>query len=242
MKTIKLLNTGATNAKILKSQNGTEFKIASLSLYPNNIICPGAKAADCMRLCLKDSGFADIFASVNLARKAKTEFYMTDQKSFILKLKKEIAAFERKCKRDGFGAVFRLNTISDIDWTKHEIPQEFNSCLFYDYTKRVNSLQTGLSNYRKIFSYSGTATYTGSVSKALKTQYPIAVVFRDIVPVGRFFLGREIINGDKSDLINTTAFNKVCGLTLKGNSNKKEQGLFIVEPGQAIESPYERAA
>ena len=72
---MKLLNTGATNAKILKSQTGTQFKIASLSLYPNNTICAGAKAAGCMKLCLKDSGFSEVFKSVNIARKKKTDFY-----------------------------------------------------------------------------------------------------------------------------------------------------------------------
>ena len=88
MKNVKLLNTGGTNSKIAKSQNGTEFKIASLSLYPNNIICAGAKSADCMRLCLKDSGFADLFDSVNLARKFKTEMYLKERAKFLEKLRK----------------------------------------------------------------------------------------------------------------------------------------------------------
>ena len=92
MKTIRLLNTGGTNSKIAKSQNGTEFKIASLSLYPNNIICAGAKAADCMRLCLKDSGFSEMFKSVNEARKYKTDMFMNEKPKFLEKLKREIEA------------------------------------------------------------------------------------------------------------------------------------------------------
>jgi len=233
---MKLLNTTATNSKILKSQNGTQFKIASLSLYPNNIICAGAKAAGCMKLCLKDSGFAEIFQSVNLARQIKTEFYMQDRAAFLAKLKKEIAAWIRKCEKDGFKAAFRLNTISDIDWIEHAIPQAFPQAFFYDYTKRAKTLQTGVDNYKKIFSYSGTPQYHKQVLQALETDSPIAVVFRDFVPVGKYFLGREIIDGDKSDLINVNSTGKICGLKLKGNKNKKGQGLFIVSPDQATDS------
>ena len=74
----------------------------------------------------------------------------------------------------------------------------------------------------------------------MKTHYPISVVFRDFVPVGKFFLNREIIDGDKSDLVNATAFNKIVGLKLKRTKNKEEKGKFIVEPWQALN--YECAA
>jgi len=213
-----------------------------LSLYPNNIICAGAKAADCMRLCLKDSGFADLFDSVNLARKFKTDMYLKEREKFLEKLRKEIKAFIVKTNKQGFKAAFRLNTISDIDWIKEGIPQEFPNAYFYDYTKRVKTLNTGLKNYKKIFSYSGTPQYQRQVQEALKTGYPIAVVFRDKVPVGKYFLGREIIDGDKSDLVNVNSFNKICGLKLKGNKNKKQEGAFIVDPLQAIEALEKVAA
>lgn len=235
MQNLKLLNTGATNSKIAKSQNGTEFKIASLSLYPNNIICAGAKSADCMNTCLKDTGFAGVFKSVNIARELKTQMYLKEREKFLAQLRKEIAAFIKKCTKQGLRAAFRLNTISDIDWTRHGIPQEFAEAYFYDYSKRVKTLNTGLQNYKKIFSYSGTPQYQRQVNEALKSHYPIAVVFRDFVPVGKFFLNREIIDGDRSDLVNATAFNKIVGLKLKGNKNKDAQGKFIVEPWQALD-------
>ncbi len=237
MKNIKLLNTGGTNSKIAKSQNGTEFKIASLSLYPNNKICAGAKSADCMRLCLKDSGFSEMFDSVNLARKFKTDMYLKERAKFLEKLRKEIKAFILKTNKQGFKAAFRLNTISDIDWIKEGIPQQFPNAFWYDYTKRVKTLNTGLKNYKKIFSYSGTPQYQKQVQEALKTGFPIAVVFRGNVPIGKYFLGREIIDGDKSDLVNVNSFNKICGLKLKGNKNKRQEGAFIVDPLQAVECP-----
>ena len=233
---MKLLNTGATNSKIAKSQNGTPYKIASLSLYPNDEICAGARLADCMRLCLKDSGFAQIFESVNNARKAKTDFWHYDQDAFKAQLIKEMKAFIVKCKKDGFKACFRLNTISDIPWHKHGIPQQFEEAYLYDYTKIAARLGKTPANYDLIFSYSGAEKYQKQVRQALKTDYPISAAFRGKVPVGQYFLGREIIDGDSSDLKNTKAFGKIVGLKLKGNKAKKEKGAFIVEPWQLEQS------
>ena len=233
---MKLLNTGGTNTKILKSQKGTEFKIASLSLYPDDLICTGAKLADCMRLCLKDSGFAQIFESVNNARKAKTDFWHYAPEEFKAQLIKEMKAFIVKCRKDGFKACFRLNTISDIPWHKHNIPQQFEESYFYDYTKIAARLGKTPANYDLIFSYSGAEKYQKQVKQALKTHYPISAVFRGNVPIGKYFLGREIIDGDSSDLNNTQAHHKIVGLKLKGHKAKKEKGLFIVEPWQLDKS------
>ena len=43
------------------------------------------------------------------------------------------------------------------------------------------------------------------------------------------FLEREVINGDKSDLANLKARNKVVGLKLKGNEAKKSNSPFIID-------------
>ena len=233
---LTLLNTNASNTKILKSQNGTEFKIASLSLYPNNIICAGSKSAGCLKICLKDSGFAQIFKNVNESRKRKTDFYLNNSAAFFEQLRNEIFKFERKTIDEGYKPAFRLNTISDINYTMsgEPIPAEFPKSTFYDYTKIVKTLETGIKNYKKIFSYSGRSQYQKSVEIALKTDIPIAVVFRGFIPVGNTFLNREIIDGDKSDLKNAfNSRNKICGLKLKGNKQKTMIGDFIVEPEQA---------
>jgi hypothetical protein len=57
-------------------------------------------------------------------------------------------------------------------------------------------------NYDLIFSYSQELKYQKQVAKALQTNAPVAVVFRGFVPVGNYFLGREIVDGDKSDIWN----------------------------------------
>ena len=79
MKSFKLLETRGGNAKIKKSQKDSEYKIASLSLYPDDVICPARNLAQCRKPCLKFSGLADVFKSVNQSRKMKTELWHNDQ-------------------------------------------------------------------------------------------------------------------------------------------------------------------
>ena len=240
---MKLLNTAAGNTKILKTQKGTDFRIASLSLYPNDTICPAAILAGCKAPCLVSAG-RGAMNSVAQGRKNKTALFMESPATFVTKLENEIDNFISLCTKQGKRAAFRLNTISDIPWEKYGIPQNFPNAQFYDYTKAANRLGKTPDNYGLMFSYSQTPKYQKQVARALETNAPIAVVFRGFVPVGKYFLGREIIDGDKSDIINTTAHNKICGLKLKGNKNKKEiaenenlERRFVVEPWQATECP-----
>ena len=229
---MKLLSTNASNTKIRKSQEQSGLRIASLSLYPNDRICSGAKLALCMKPCLKDAGFG-IFPNVKDGRQSKTDFYLQDQKGFLDQLIKEIRNFVALCIKNGESPAFRLNTISDIDWTKHGIPQMFPQAYFFDYTKVAARLGRTPPNYDLIFSYSQNPAYQKQVARALQTNAPLAVVFRGHVPIGSYFLGREIVDGDKSDILNQKQKGKIVGLKLKGHEAKKSKSLFIVEPSQA---------
>ena len=81
-----------------------------------------------------------------------------------------------------------------------------------------------------IFSFSGREQYTNQVRIALKTDYPISVVFYDELP--KTFLGRDVIDGNKSDLNNVLEFNKIIGLSFKEikdeNFNEFKDNGFIV--------------
>lgn len=228
---MKLLDTNASNTKIAKSQKESGFRIASLSLYPDDLICPAALLANCKAPCLVEAGFGK-FDNVRQGRIAKTQFYHNDQKAFMAQLRREIHNFVKLCNKTGKSPAFRLNTISDIDWTKHEIPQEFKTAYFFDYTKVAGRLDRTPDNYDLIFSYSQELKYQKQVAKALQTDAPVAVVFRGFVPVGNYFLGREIVDGDKSDIWNQKQKGKIIGLKLKGDEAKKSKSLFIVEPEQ----------
>jgi hypothetical protein len=232
---MKLLNTNASNPKILKSQTGTEYNIASLSLMPNDQICAARLLAECADPCLVQAA-RGAFPNVQQARMSKSDFWHQDKAGFLELLKTEIKAFRKKCHAAGKEACFRLNTFSDIPYEKLGIPQAFGDCLFYDYTKIAGRLGRTPANYHLTFSYSAAPQYQKSVAMALKTDAPVAVVFRGFVPVGDYYLGREIIDGDKSDLINMKAKGQIVGLRLKGQKSVQEsRSPFIV-------SPYDAAA
>jgi len=230
-----LLVTNNGNTKIRKSAEQSGMRIASLSLWPDHKICPGSKAAGCMDLCLKSEGRGKM-QSVQLARSNKTELWHNDRAKFLEMLFEEIFVWVRRCKKSGDKAAIRLNTISDIAWEQYGIFEEFPDLFGYDYTKRVQRLGRTPDNYKLIFSYSAEPTYQGSVNRALKTDHPIAVVFRGGLP-GEY-LGRSVIDGDASDIINVMAGPVVIGLKAKGTSGKRSlasNSNFIVDNPERLE-------
>jgi hypothetical protein len=227
---MKLLNTNAANTKIAKTQKAstdTPIRIASLSMMPNDTICPSSKAAGCQADCLVSAGRGR-FNNVAASRQAKTDFFMRDQEAFVAQLKKEMHSFIRLCKRQDVQPVFRLNTMSDIKWESLlDMEGEFADAQFYDYTKRAARLGKTPSNYRLVFSYSGRNQFRTQVGMAREVQVPIAVVFRgNDLPAE--YLGRKVIDGDKSDLYNVESGECVVGLRAKGKAKHNNNG-FVVE-------------
>jgi len=222
---MKLLSINASNTKIAKTQKGEKrpTRLASLSLYPDNKICPGSVAAKCQDGCLVSAGRGR-FDNVANARRAKTEYWHNDQAGFLAQLRKELSNFDKLCKRQGVRGVVRLNTISDIAWENYEIPQSFPDLKFYDYTKRVKRIGKTPTNYGLMFSYSGAQSYKKQVEQ-MPSGYPMAVVFRDSLPT--HFMGRPVIDGDKSDLDNLRSGHSVVGLLAKGKAKKDETGFVV---------------
>lgn len=223
----KLLSIDGSNTKINKTQKAEAVptRLASLSLYPDDVICAGSKAADCMESCLKSAGMG-VFSNVIAGRKAKTDWFHSDQSGFMDQLRRELSNFDKLCKRTGVVGYVRLNTISDIAWEQFDIPQSFPDLNFYDYTKRVRRLGKTPANYNLMFSYSGVASYRKQVER-MPDGYPMAVVFKGRLPT--HFRGREVIDGDKSDLINLRSGHVVVGLLAKGKAKHDTSG-FVVDP------------
>jgi len=233
---MKLLNTNASNTKIMKTQTGTEYEIASLSLMPDSIICPAQTIAACKDPCLVSAGRGQMH-SVAKSRQSKSDLWHSDQAQFLEMLSKEMAAFIKRCNSRGKLAAFRPNTISDIAWEKYGIPQMFPQALFYDYTKIAARLGRTPDNYKLMFSYSAAPAYQNQVNAALKKDVPISVVFRGGLP--KTYLGRQVIDGDKSDLVNLYSGSVVVGLKLKGGKAiQASKSPFIVDnpdcPGNAL--------
>ncbi len=96
-------------------------------------VCPYASEG-CKAACLNTSGAALWLKGKLAARAKRTAFYFKHRKEFYERLKKEIAAFERKAANMGVKAAIRLNCTSDIKWPR-DIFTSFPDIQFYDYTK-----------------------------------------------------------------------------------------------------------
>ena len=231
---MKLLDTNASNTKVKKTEKKSDnVRLASLSLMPDEIICPWCVKAGCKNLCLKESGRGR-FDNVAQGRQRKTDYWHASQSEFLTQLRNELANFEKLCFKTNVQPVVRLNVLSDIQWERHDIPQAFPNISFYDYTKIAQRLDKTPDNYRLMFSYSGTKAYQPQVKRALKTDASISVVFTEIPTNPEYrFLGRPVIDGDQSDLINLNAGPVIIGLKYKrtkASSQAIEQSDFVINP------------
>jgi len=223
---MKLLSNGKTNAKLVKNER--ESFIMYLSPHTNNSkrinLCVGA-TEECILLCLYDSGYASVYASVNEARQRRTEFYINSKEEFMVQLAKEINEFILQA--DGKEILFRLNGTSDLDFLamlKKYADFDFmltpGNVYFYDYSKifgKIKKYAHCTDKYRLTFSFSG--SNTEECIEALKLGNNVAMVYKGTMPTE--WNGFEVVDGDASDEEMFKYRGKVLGLKLKGNKQKK---------------------
>jgi len=230
---MKLLDTSKTlgNPKVRKSGIADVVRMATLTMHPDNIVCAGAKAAGCMKDCLKESGLGGVYPSINKARQARTDYWHNSKITFLDQLCRELRNFSKLCAKQNVQGVVRLNVMSDISWEEYDVPQSFPELQFYDYTKKARRFhgQRQPDNYRLMFSYSGAKHYQSQVQSFLKSysDAPMAVVFRN-KNFPSTFMGRPVINGDDSDWVNVNNRGVVVGLVAKGPAKTNTNG-FVVE-------------
>lgn len=234
---MKLLDTQGSNPKAKKSAKyefyGQPVRYATLSMMPNDKLCPMRQSAGCELPCLVTSGMAGVFPTVNASRQAKTDWWMNDRAGFLEQLKREMHNFMALCAKQGKLPVFRLNTISDIPWERHlDMTYEFRNAVFLDYTKIASRLGNVPSNYHLIFSYSAKVDYAKQVAVAMESKAPMSVVFRGKFPIA--FMGRPVIDGDASDIVNAQKRGHIVGLKAKGKARNDVGNPFIVNTDNLI--------
>ena len=228
---MKLLDTSGGNTKLRKTDGSTaEYRVAGLSMMPDDILCPYRNVAGCKDDCLVEAG-RGAMSNVRAGRQRKTDLWHLDPEAFKAQLRKELGNFDKLCKRQGIKGAVRLNVLSDIPWEHHGIPQEFPDLYFYDYTKNSSRLGKTPKNYDLMFSYSKAPDYQKFVVKALRTEVPVSVVFKNGMP--KSFMGRRVIDGDASDLVNVKAGPVVIGLKFKGSKDKANDD-FVVDASNLI--------
>lgn len=226
------------NSKLAKTNKKADGRLfAGLSLFPDNELCPGAKAAGCMATCLKDAGRAAFTPSINPARQRKADRFKNDRAAFMADLAWDLEALIRKAKREGKIPTARLNVLSDVAWEREPIirngveypgvPQAFPEISMYDYTKRADRIGKTPANYKLTFSFSGRKQYANQVKLAESKGANMAVVFYKKLP--DTFMGRPVIDGDASDDRFKDDAGIIVGLLAKGPAKQDMSGFVVRE-------------
>ena len=228
-----LLSSGST--KIEKS-NKLSDKYFSRIVYlapddladGKNTQCPYAKIAKCSEACLNTAGMGK-FSNVQQSRIRKSLLFLNDRQEFMRQLVQDVNKFLKECDRLGKKPALRLNGTSDIQWETIEVDGHdnifamFPQIQFYDYTKIPTRKVEHIPNYHLTWSYSeANAKYTAWYDKI---AYNIAVVFNGAFPI--YFKGREVVNGDETDLRFLDKDNVIVGLKAKGKARHDMSGFVI---------------
>tara|TARA_R110000765_G_scaffold151904_1_gene254544 strand:- start:163 stop:996 length:834 start_codon:yes stop_codon:yes gene_type:complete len=220
-KPMKILGTS------IKVQKGADkFNTYIVYLQPANkvavkTLCDGAEASGCKRDCLISSGQLGMTLGQSATTK-KTILYLLRNVWFNRQLLSEIDTAERKAKRDGIPALFRLNGTSDINF--EYIVAERPDSMFYDYTKILSRLRKNiLSNYDLTFSGSMyTKQSKNALRKAVQRKHRIAVAFNTkSLKDDELKLPIDMLSFDKTDLRHLDS-NSIGHLKRKG-SNKEQR-------------------
>ena len=254
---MRLLSDSTSNTKLRKSEL-SEFRIVSLQLSPadeaetGKTNCPHSTAG-CRAACVggPDVGMAQVFSFIMAARKAKTIFLQTAKAEFLAQLSAELDRERRLAEAAGRQLVARMNTFSDIPWESSaygEIPQRFQSVIFYDYTKIHSRIVSPRKpeNLHLVGSWSERPEHQERCAALLLAGHNVAVPFatdaggtgwraydqqlpkRHQIGVNWF----EVYDGDESDLRfmdpgpTGSGRGRIIGLRLKaGNNAAREAAL-----------------
>lgn len=173
-KLTKLTQGGDSNAKLTKN-SGYGYDTIGLSMSPEKLSfladektinswigqtqtgvnvdgwtsvnsCPMASLG-CKGACLDHQGMGGVFASIALARQARTIAWNEYRSWFIDKLHCEIEQAEFDANKVGNRLACRLNVFSDIPWERFGIIDAHPNVAFYDYTKLPNRAGLLRPNY-----------------------------------------------------------------------------------------------
>lgn len=218
----------ATNTKLEK---GASFgwRTLGLSLSPagksGNQFCPH-RSAGCEAACLDTSGMG-IFSNVQDARLAKSRYFIDKRNDFLAQLNREMHNAEKLSVRTSVPVAVRLNVLSDLPWHKLIDMARFPSIQFYDYTPNMERMMQFLrgelpKNYHLTFSRKEDNQHR--VHAVIAAGGNVAVAFNKLPDT---YLGKPVIDGDKSDLRFLDAKGVIVGLKAKGKGKKDTSGFVV---------------
>lgn len=235
MSNTKLISKGSSNAKTIK--NSLETHILYLMPYDQNSkgisICTKASKG-CIKGCLVESGLAEVYKTINEARRRRTEMYINDRTAFCNKIYHELFLLNKKAVKKNGKIEVRLNGTSDLDFIAiiknrigKDILADFPNLIFYDYTKVLGKvLKYKGQNY--VLTFSRSETNEIECKKALSMGANVSVVFDHKKPMPKTYLGAEVVDGDLADDLMLELSGKILGLKAKGSNAKADQTGFVV--------------
>ena len=241
----RLLNLGLTYRPILgtasaKTVKGQKIGMLTGIIYlvPDATICSMAKLAGCMIPCLSTAG-RGAFHTIQRQRQAKTDFFKTDQRAFMLSFAADVWSLARAAKRRGMTPLVRPNGTSDILWENIEVCDGLNifQCFpdvqFYDYTKHPSRKLTGKTagNYDLTYSFSGITPLSITHKGLLNPDNSrVAVVFHKRAEIPASFRGWPVVDGDNTDVRHIEPKTVVVALYSKGKAKRDFSG-FVQHAG-----------
>jgi hypothetical protein len=235
-----LLSKGSTNYKTSKNEYRTW--ILYLSPHTQNHkginVCPFASKG-CIAACLNTAGRGQM-NSVQLARRRKTDYMVSNKVWFYSQLAKEIRTkIAYYAKRDETIA-FRLNGTSDIDHVKalkafanFDIKDYVDNAIFYDYTPNIHMAIKYMNHPNYHVSFSKKEDNDHNVDIAMQNGINVAVVFDGDLP--KFYKGKRVVDGDVSDMVMVNQKGVVLGLRAKGAAKHDDSG-FVVKVKELIKT------
>lgn len=225
---MKLFTTG--NPKLMKGEKKGYLSFV-LHLAPADLsgyeTCP-KRTEGCTAVCLNTAGRGGIFKKgestnvIQQARIRKTKMFFEQREQFLADLENDIRLGIKQAEKQGLIPCFRLNGTSDIAWEKYGIIEKFPDVQFYDYTKIRNRKVAHLPNYHLTFSKAESNDM--DVRLAASAGMNVAVVFKNLPAT---YIGRQVVNGDDTDLRFLDPKGVVVGLKAKGKAKKDTSGFVV---------------
>lgn len=224
---ISVMKLLATNTKLEKGSK-LNWNTKGLSLAPANLsgkqLCPH-RSAGCELACLNTAGMG-IFSNVQEARINKAKFLIEKRADFLAALNKELQLLHKKALK-GEKIAVRLNVLSDLPWHNMIDMSAFPALNFYDYTPNLARMIQFLNgelpaNYHLTFSRKENNQAKVELVAAMGGN--VAVVF-DKLP--KTYLGKEVIDGDATDLRVLDPKGVIVGLKAKGKGKKDTSGFVV---------------
>lgn len=221
-----LLSTN--NSKIKKGEK-LGWRTYGLSLSPagksGKQFCPH-RSAGCEAACLDESGMG-IFSNVQAARLAKSRFFIDKRTEFLATLNKELHNAQKWGERNNTPVAVRPNVLSDLLWENLIDMEKFSAIQFYDYTPNLDRMVAFLEgkmpkNYHLTFSRKEDNQH--KVHAVLALGGNVAVVFNELPAT---YLGKQVVDGDVSDLRFLDPKNVIVGLRAKGKAKKDTSGFVV---------------